>query len=406
MHRFIRISILLLLGTLFINLKPILAAPAGLQPGEVSSVTEDTYASRRWIAVYNRTGTTLSDYPLEITSLAGDGFDHAALVAAGKAQADGDDLRVEVDGSEVDRWIIDADNTSTKVWVNLSLQPGQMAILAEGFGSGDALSSIVVDDTGGFPASGLLFDTVSGEAFIYTSLDPNHFLGVTRAARATFRGNGSIGDEIVWIEKDVYLLYGNAALDTLVVNDHFKPAFEMALSSNIRWDYDYFGEDDGLRTAAWSHRTIQSEPVFYSGYLGGYSDPWSRVGVLVGASDTGAWQIYNPCGITHAEVSGSYRREGNAWTPIGMKSSIDGSNWTTFNSIGTPLDTLWHDWNSDRDTIVGALYLRLNVIGPPQYVANRMDLDEATLTLDSNGTPGILLTPERTPSFLPLLLRP
>ena len=34
-----------------------------------------------------------------------------------------------------------------------------------------------------------------------------------------------------------------------------------------------------------------------------------------------------------------------------------------------------------------------------------MDLNEATLTLDSVHTPGVFLTAERSPVFLPLIIR-
>jgi hypothetical protein len=404
MHRFMWTTFLLLFLCTTGGNRNASARSIGPDIDRSISMTDETYAYRRWIAIFNRTDVSLNNYPLEVTSPSGSGFDHAALVAVGKAQADGDDLRVEMDGSQVDRWLVDANTNSTKVWVNLSLQPRLVAFLAEGFGIGEPLSSLAVADTGGFPADGLLFDTISGEAFTYTSLDATHFLGVTRAVRDTFQGTGSIGDEIVWIEHDVYLTYGNDGIGTPLVNDDFEPAFEIASSGNIIWDYDYFGEDDGLRTAAWSNQVIQSEPVFYTGYQGGYSDPWSRVGVLVNASDTGVWQIYNPCGITHAVVSGSYRRDGSAWTTTGMKSSVDGTTWTTFYSIGTPSDTNWHDWSADRNTVAGALYLRLNFVGPPVYVNNRLDLDIALLSLDSNGTPGVQLTAEHNQVFLPLII--
>ena len=406
MHRFIRISIQLIFGMLFLYLQPILAAPAGLQTREVSSAIDDTYASRRWIALYNRTDTTLNEYPLEITSMAGAGFDHAELVAAGKAQADGDDLRVEIDGSEVDRWLVEPDTTQTKVWINLSLQPRLAATLDAGYASNDLLTSLTVVDTTGFPVSGLLINPSNGEAFTYTSLDTTHFLGVNRAARRTFLGAGTVGDDLVWVEHETYLLYGNNSLGAPARNDHREPAFDITTSSNASWNYLVFGETDGLRSAAWVSATLAGSPVLYTGYHAGFSDPWATIGVEVNASERGIWQVYNPCGITHAVVAGEARRTGSAWTITGIKSSVDGTTWSTFYSLDTPLTTNWFAWSADRDTVTDARYLRLNFQGPPVSVTNDMDLSGATLTLNTTDTPGVLLTPECTPTFLPLLLRP
>lgn len=56
-------------------------------------------------------------YPVEISG----GLDTAALVAAGKMQADGSDLVVRVEGKEVSRWLAGMNTPSTKVWINLHL---------------------------------------------------------------------------------------------------------------------------------------------------------------------------------------------------------------------------------------------------------------------------------------------
>ena len=48
----------------------------------------------------------------------------AALVTAGKMQADGDDLRVFVDNVEVNRWLANMNTTSTNIWINLNLSAG------------------------------------------------------------------------------------------------------------------------------------------------------------------------------------------------------------------------------------------------------------------------------------------
>ena len=89
------------------------------------------YTYRRWIPIIWNLDTACANYTLEVTSTEGIGFNHAALVGAGKAQASGDDLRVEVNGLQVDRWLGGPDTANCKVWVNFNFAPAQTATLLD-----------------------------------------------------------------------------------------------------------------------------------------------------------------------------------------------------------------------------------------------------------------------------------
>ena len=109
-----------------------------------------SYTYRRFIAVRWRISSSYTQYPIDICN---DSLDTDALVTAGKMQADGDDLRVEVNAVEVDRWLDGIDTVSTKVWVNLNFQAKQESTISAAIGSGDTVTSLQVDDSiAGFPS--------------------------------------------------------------------------------------------------------------------------------------------------------------------------------------------------------------------------------------------------------------
>ena len=369
-----------------------------------TSVKTGSYAYRRWVPLYNRVDQALIDYPIEITTEEGTGFDHAALVTAGKAQADGDDLRVFVDGEEVDRWLDGPNTTTCKVWVNFDLQPGVSVTLATAFLSGDNLASITFDDVSDLPNSGILYNADTGEAFTYTAKDSgqNKVTGVTRAAKGTSASAGTVGDTFWWVEKDIWLLYGNASVSAPDVDDDYKPAFNLSTSTNTSWDYDYFGEDDGLRAAQWAEQVLGGQPSFRHGNHGAVGvDPWEEMGIVSGY-DSARVYVYNPCGITNANFTNGERYTDSGVEYIYIRSSKDGSSWTTEHTLpGTlpPDFSKWLSWSRDEALASDSLYVAVEVEG--QLVC---EFSDCSLTLDSSNTPATGLGAEQGNYSLELTL--
>ncbi len=364
-------------------------------------------SSRWWMAIWNRAGRALNNYPIEVTSSAGAGFNHAALVAAGRSRADGNDLQVEIDGVNVDRWMEESDTTHCKVWVTMTLQAPVTATLAAVYASGDTVATLTVDDTNGFPSSGILYNTHSGEAFTYTSTDAAHFAGVARAARDTLAAVGEIGDTLVWIEHDVYFTFGDLTATPPSVNPHVKPAFRLDTSTNTVWDYAEFGEDDGLRIGQWVKQTIADSPTFYGGDRGATADPWEEIGIFTpyyGSNGPGRarWYAYNPCGIVGANFQNGERRSDSIWTDyadlcyLAIQSSQDGTNWSSEYRIPVsdydPVYT-WLSWSRDEALDDGASYVALLDHDGSQYGSATMHLEvsDVTLALNSSHTPGVVL---------------
>jgi len=262
-------------------------ASVAADPLTQSAVVEHTaradisYTFRRWVAVHNRVDIALTGYPLEVTSAGGEGFDHAALVSAGKSRPDGYDLRVLVDGIDVDRWVAYPNTDHTKVWVNHDLGEPVTCSLTASYEEHDSLSSLEADGLAGFPAAGTVYNSSSEEAFVYSSRDAISLLGLTRGERGTTPAAGNIGDTLVLVEHDIWLAYGDATASEPTVDNSYRPAFEIVSSTNVIWRYDFFGDDEGHRPGAWAwdystggftqHYTLNHRDEPY------YTNPWEEI---------------------------------------------------------------------------------------------------------------------------------
>ncbi len=371
---------------------------------EPTSIKTGAYAYRRWVPVRNRINTALWSYPYELTD---GGLDTAALVTAGKAQADGDDFRIMVDGSEVARWFGTGsyafNQATTKVWVGLNLAAAKEFTLKTAIAStGDVDTIEVNEDISGMPSAGTVL--IDNEAFTYTSKNntARTFNNVTRAAKTTSMAGHTAGTDVFWIEHDIWILYGNAAATAPVINDNYKPIFRLD-SSNTSWDYEAFGENDGLRRGAWSNSIYDS--FFGRAYTSNHStdaDPWIEIGCRLTANPLSyasenyvLWYLYHPCRITNMNFQNGekYSLDVSHWqTDTGIVSSPDGSTWSLEYAIAAPAaDDTWEAW-SQNEAIAGGgrayagmkLWSRFSV-GVQAMLT--LECSDVTVTLDSTRTP-------------------
>lgn len=131
---------------------------------------------RRFMAVGWRSPQPWASYS---TDIANDALD-TRIASTNFASAAGDDIRVYVDGVEVDYWLDGPDTATTKVFVNLNWQAGLVSALASSLGTGAVTTLSVDGDIGSWPESGLLM--VDGEVFVYNGKTnaTKTFTGVTR----------------------------------------------------------------------------------------------------------------------------------------------------------------------------------------------------------------------------------
>ncbi len=237
--------------------------PVNAKAGPSNAFAYRTFWAVRW------EGRTKTQEPVNIT----DGiWDTDALLTAFKIYSPygENNIAVVVDGAMTRRWIADYDSQTTSVWVNLDWIYCPNTYLLTGFSSGDTVTEIEADgDIGAFPFSGLI--QIGNELFAYSGRDvtTSTFTGVTRATRGSAAANhaggvSSTGDEIHLIQHDIWLLYGGSGywLNTYDLSrpdgyaaaadeDTYRPAFDLANSSNGIWVYEHFGQTGAPRTAVW-----------------------------------------------------------------------------------------------------------------------------------------------------------
>ena len=354
------------------------------------------YAYRRWVPVKWRVNFPFTRYPFD---LGNDAFDTAALVTASKMLATGDDLRVFVDGVEVDRWLDGINTTTTKVWVNLDFvtKPTVTATLNTAIAASGGITTIdAASDISMYPNAGILM--IDDEAFTYTGKNNTYkrFTGVTRAQRGTSEAAHTVGDYLYWIQHDIWVLYGNAAASAPTVDDTYKPIFNLSTSTNASWDYDDFGYG-GLwnsdRAGSWYFIQVTNSAYPYGADHGATTvTEWNEIGIwrgpFTGQYADGRFLIYNPCCITNANFQNGEKNigvyTGYTWTGR-IISSTNGISWTTEYDIADPLSA-WEDWSRDEallPTTSKYVGLELIAISPDDY----LECADVTLTLNATYIP-------------------
>ncbi len=358
------------------------------------------YAYKRWCPVIWPQDVGISNYPVDLTD---GGFDTDALVTASKMRSDGNDLRVQVNGNEVDRWINGINTISTQVWINMSFQPRARATLVNAIDDEatvltlDLESDELPGDSGkdwfdAFPSSGVVL--INSEAFTYTGKTASlgRLTGVRRAQRGTAAADHAAGAVVHWIQHDVYILYGNATAAAPTVPNTYKPMFDLD-SINEAWSYSQFYDSSNPnRPGRWSQ--LGEAAIFYGGNQGTFANPYVELGLsrIAFMEDISAWYTFNPCGITNANFQDGEKftrdSEWMAWQ-VGIDSSPNGSAWTSQAEVDQPtVDDEWQAWDEDLPMPEGTIYVRLrhwSIMG--EQAQAWVEATDVILTLDDDNTP-------------------
>lgn len=354
-----------------------------------SAKTSNTYGYRQFATVRWPKDEAACEYPLDVVD---NSLDTATLIAAGKMQADGDDLRVEVDGVEVDRWLDDVDDATTKVFCNLNFAAKAEGTLAVALTATGTISAVELQsgvDMRKFPDAGLL--VIGGEVFVYTAKDEaqRQFTGITPGAKNTSRAVHGIGDTVWWCQHEVWLWYDNSSVSAPDVDDDKKPAFELDLSTNAILVYEKFGENDGLRTGAWKRLTHWGKPEFYGGNQYTDADPWVENGVALDEVKAKArLALHNPMGIsnvaiTNGEVYSSSRTYLNAW----IASSENGGKWYREYTIpDAAANDTWDSWSRSEAITNDRPWVGVAIKNCYRSQTHRIEFSDCTVTLATSPT--------------------
>ncbi len=385
------------------------------------------YLYRRWIPIRWNSEFSAIRYPVDIVN---NGLDGAALVSGGKAQADGDDVRVFVNGIEnLNRRLQDWNTTTSQIWVTLNFVGKQETTLRTAIAGSGAITTIDIPPATGQSLTSLpFFGTVviGTEAFTYTdkNFETGQLLGVTRAANGTSMAAHSVGDAVWYVQNDVWLHYGKSDATAPISDDIDKPIFAL-ISTNTAWTYaDFYNiaqKANGykLRPGSWERQGVQNIS-FYGADHGAYADPASELGLIVSQSvpitSPGRLKLYNPCGIisinfTNGEkwmgVGGAllgdwYARIQSLYSPAYMwydeltiaKPTVD-STWQAWTSGGTITLNTTAEGNGSRHYI--ALALAFGYMST--FVSFSLECSDVVVNLDSTATPTLTIGAEQSDPY-------
>lgn len=364
---------------------------------EITPTTDkaDDLAWKQFIPVTWRSDNSAALYPVRLGPL-----DTAALTPA-KMQADGDDLRVYINGRETYRWLIDMDTANTYIWINVPrFAPKASASLQTQIIAAGSINSIEVgEDVYDFPDEGMVL--INSEMFVYTGRDlsDEKLTGITRGAHGSTQALHAVNDTVWWIQKEIIICYGNSTLSAPTVDDDYKPAFSRAAadSSNTVWKYNNFGDTGLTRSGRWhpeGNITMHGTGGLFTGHWRSWAATYSHIGAWIGTVTGNAygWRLYNPCGIVNADwADGAHRATVKEDFLAYVGYWIRDDNWWTWQAeIADPVaDATWDTWSEAAGAAWStADYLTLSL----WYYLSDVEASTVTVTLDSTETPAIDMT--------------
>lgn len=347
------------------------------------------YAYRRFALVAWQSANASVDYPVALI------LNTQALISAGKMRADGNDLRVVIDGIEVDRWVSDINTANTKIWFLSSFQPHVMMTLKTAIPSSGTIFSIEVNENiERMPEQGILL--IDNEAFSYNSrvISERRFTNIVRAVKGTAMAAHSVNTRVHWVQREICLVYGNASASAPQINAARAPAFSISASSNSSWVYEQFGDIGEQRAGRWTRRgtlILAGQGGCYSAtQRGGITSPYEVAGAWISEQHGNeyGWGLYHPCGITGVTwTNGLCRRAGQSFAAR-CAHWPRGSTWWSWQYIlpsPSQVNT-WQAWSlsssfSTSDAIALFLY----------FYPSDVEVGAATVSLNNNEIPYIFI---------------
>lgn len=331
-------------------------------PTAGSAYITDAVNGNEQIRWTGKTSNTLTGVVRGIGGTTAVAHSNGDAIAVSKVLANGDDLRVYVDGLEIDRWLDGMNSANTYAWINLDFVPQQTTTLRTAIASSGAISSIEVGEEIYDMRDGIIL-RIDDELFFATTRDlsDEKYTGITRALHNTSEAGHTAGAIVYWIQREINVVYGNPTLSAPDVDDDYKPAFSLAAadSDNEEWKYTEFGDDNGKRAGRWRPfaNLILSGPKLgcYTGTEKTLADPYSVIGGWLAyyPSSYAGWALDHPCGIVNAAwADGKKRAADTSKYLVGLRywpRSAPKSWWWTQAWVSAPsVDDTWESWSEAK----------------------------------------------------------
>lgn len=368
---------------------------------EPTSAKSASWPYKRFVSVKWRGSGAASNYPVDIVNASLD----TQIASTNFALASGDDLRVWVDGFEVNRYFYNINTANTMVWVNLDWAADVPMTLAANIGTGDT-ELFVNEPINNLPASGLLY-VGYGEIITYSSKSNSErkLSGLQRGLNGTVASTATAGQNVEWLQHDIWILYGNASAGAGPAPVDNQPIITLGTSSNTQWDYDFPWHDAYPdRSAMWTKAALTGNPDIYGGNHGAAADPAAEMGIHIDEQFDGAIvYLTNPCIITNANFQNGekYAESYASYWPFAQIRSGLSVGIPTVNEYDVPAPTAnstWQSWSQNQalDTGSKSVGLYFSVAGMAYLTPlhSYLEASDVTLTLDSNYSPYTLVHPE------------
>lgn len=171
--------------------------------------------------------------------------DCAALIGAGKMQADCDDLRIILDGKETKRWIGTVSAT-TNIWFNITLGPGYSLILDTAIAATGDITTMTFKKTAAslavlkaLPNRGILYDGTEWLSWNGKTVNKYQLKRIKRRIFGTTWQAHATGSTFKYIQHTIVMKYGNSAVSAPSLTDPNydidKPQFDLTSSTNLKW---------------------------------------------------------------------------------------------------------------------------------------------------------------------------
>ncbi|MGE3858288.1 MAG: hypothetical protein AB7G21_15145, partial [Dehalococcoidia bacterium] len=292
-----------------------------LQP-YAAQAAANGFRYRKRVVFANRAPRELSRYAVELT----EEWDHAAEVTATRSDSTGKDVRVFVDGVEVDRWDgehanNDWNSTATKIWINGNWQAARTVTVATAMTATSPLNGEEqeVDGIAGMPESGRVL--IGDELIHYQGVTPRNANGkaalqnVIRGYHGTTAATHSVADVGYVEEHEIWVYYGWTGAPTYTERTDTKPLLDLSLSTltNIVHSWTQFSDSRyPARSMGWTRRLVtrddQSDRIVAAdgAPLAAMGLAYYANGAQAGKPAFNQWSRAIPCGVDDASNALSY----------------------------------------------------------------------------------------------------
>lgn len=373
------------------------------------------YPYKNYIKNYNPIALAQTD-GVDITGTSG--WDHAALVAAGKSLATGYDVLVYFDGASIPFWIGGGgwNSATARLFIRQTWKPGQFMPLKTAISNVGtptyiewAVTADVKKALAKLPRKGIV--RINNEEFSYKNLVTSLCRAevVERTIRGTSVGSHAAGDVTWWVEHDIKVVYGYTSATAPNYPTTYKPVFNLTTSTitNRAYSSSAFADPNNLRAGSFK-RLVINDGIgklnrVYSGNHASATEvnPAQTMGMEIASYQSQgrarpetaelAWVLYHPAEMTVISSNGEKFRSftGTSWpSRAELASSLDGVKYVQeWNELTPASPNNWEAWSHAGEALPsGTKYIMFRLFGSINALANnfqRMEVDACTITLDS-----------------------